>query len=123
MTFEEWWSEYEETDNYLNGATNESTAFEAWHARDEQLATLRAQVAALTRPPMVQELPKIKGWYWRINVETDEFEVVHIGQDRDGRILMESTDSDGTIVVDLIPRGKWWSATPITPDPMPKEEL
>lgn len=49
MTFEEWWSEYEETDNYLNGATNESTAFEAWHARDAEIERLTTQRDALLK--------------------------------------------------------------------------
>lgn len=78
-----------------------------------------ARIAALTRPRMVRELPKEEGWYWFQDDEFKEYEVVH-AQVYGGNLLVRRFWQEDYHGLDRVVPG-CWSATPITPDPAPKE--
>lgn len=88
---------------------------EVIHQKDAALAHQRTEIALLT-PTSTDKPPTKPGWYWRVNDEIDEWEMVHVRADLAGRLYTESRDDDGTVVINLVLHGKRWSKEPI---PMP----
>jgi len=88
---------------------------------DSRIAELETQLAALTRPPMVRDLPKVEGWYWYKPLEdgfnglglvrvfkSDENEQFRAARD----CWMASVSLEGVV-------SGYWSAIPVTPDEQP----
>lgn len=105
----------------LEAEVNEGGWMDKYNAKCRRVKELHAEIARLT-PTATRELPTREGWYWRVNDEIGEWEIVHVRADLDGRLYTESRDDDGTVVIDLVLRGKWWSREPIPPMTIPESE-
>lgn len=105
----------------LKVEVNEGGWMDRYNEKCRRVKELHAEIARLT-PTKTDKPPTKAGWYWRVNDEIGEWEIAHVRADLDGRLYTESRDDDGTVVIDLVLRGKWWSTEPIPEMVVPDEK-